>query len=267
MAAIKHARGIMAERLYSTRQVADLLGATPATIDTWIAHGWLPSEHLPEGSVRVSEAGLVRFLRDRGINLEEIMARVSVSETPQPAPHAGETATEPEHGAPQADSSPEARPDETGRGTPASGQTAEAVLHAILQDAARRGASDVYLEPQADGLALRMRIGGRLFEKANFKARLPESLRQELMACARSVARLGAGDPERGQQAARPLQLDGQTLDLLVSTSPGAHGETVAIHLSRPQAARDPLAELGLSPEQLARVRQLLAELVRTLRR
>ena len=70
----------MAERLYSTQQVATLLGATPQTVCGWIQAGWLPGERLPGGDVRVSETGLVRFLRGRGVDLRAVLAAATAAE-------------------------------------------------------------------------------------------------------------------------------------------------------------------------------------------
>jgi len=64
----------MQERLFTTRQVADLLGVTPREVDQWLRRGWLTHSSLPDGSERISEQGLVQFLKDRGIDIGELMA-------------------------------------------------------------------------------------------------------------------------------------------------------------------------------------------------
>jgi len=195
--------------------VGDLLGVTPATIDGWIRRGWLVAEELPQGETRVSEKHLVRFLCDRGVDLKEVMDRVARAEgadrphrqgdaaaspaaepspdaaRPLPAapPPADESATAcpPAGGAGQAGRAasaatpPAAEPAIAACGDPLD-QMAARALDAILRDARDRGASEVYLEPQADGLALRLRLGGQLYEKPNFKQRLPEELRVRLLA-------------------------------------------------------------------------------------
>jgi len=63
------------QRLFSTYQVADLLGATPGTVMQWMQKGWLPYQRMPDGPVRISEGDLVTFLRGRGINMEELLER------------------------------------------------------------------------------------------------------------------------------------------------------------------------------------------------
>ncbi|MFP4105897.1 MAG: hypothetical protein ACLFVU_07365, partial [Phycisphaerae bacterium] len=74
----------MPDRLFTTYQVADLLGATPAAVEQWIQKGWLAAKRLPGGVLRISEGGLVRFLQDRGIDLGDLFAKV-VAREPQRA--------------------------------------------------------------------------------------------------------------------------------------------------------------------------------------
>lgn len=70
----------MPERLFTAYQVANLLGVTPTEVAQWIQKGWLPFHRLPEGPVRIRERALVQFLRDRGIDLEGILAKAVVRE-------------------------------------------------------------------------------------------------------------------------------------------------------------------------------------------
>ena len=71
----------MPDRLFTTYQVADLLGATPGAVVEWIQKGWLPVQRLPDGPLRISEKGLVFFLKQRGVNIEKIMAKVVLRES------------------------------------------------------------------------------------------------------------------------------------------------------------------------------------------
>jgi type II secretory ATPase GspE/PulE/Tfp pilus assembly ATPase PilB-like protein len=67
----------VAERFYSTYQVAELLGTTPAAVREWIDRGRLPGQQFEDGSVRVAEPILVEFLHDRGIEIESALTRTS----------------------------------------------------------------------------------------------------------------------------------------------------------------------------------------------
>lgn len=70
----------MSERLFTTYQVADLLGATPGAVMEWIRKGWMPIQQVGDGTTRISERGLVKFLRQQGIDIEKILARVAARE-------------------------------------------------------------------------------------------------------------------------------------------------------------------------------------------
>lgn len=62
------------ERLFTAYQVADILGRTRGEVQAWIEDGKLASQRLDDGTVRISEKQLVRFLRAQGIDMEAIMA-------------------------------------------------------------------------------------------------------------------------------------------------------------------------------------------------
>ena len=70
----------MAERLFNTYQIANLLGVTPGTVVDWMRKGTLPFKRLPDGPIRIPESGLVRFLKGQGIDIEEIMAKAVLRE-------------------------------------------------------------------------------------------------------------------------------------------------------------------------------------------
>lgn len=74
----------MSQRTFTTYQIAELLGQTPGTVVEWIQKGWLPVRRMPDGAIRISEQSLVGFLRDRGVDLAEIMAGARVEPAPEP---------------------------------------------------------------------------------------------------------------------------------------------------------------------------------------
>ena len=67
----------MSKRVFTTYQLADLLGATPGTVVEWMQKGWLPYERAADGPVHITEEGLMRFLHDQGVNTEQVMAAAS----------------------------------------------------------------------------------------------------------------------------------------------------------------------------------------------
>ena len=82
------------ERLFSTYQVAELLGVTTPAVMNWMRQGLLTYQQLPQGAVRVSERQLVSFLRGQGVDLDALMAKVALSEhAEQPQAHEDQTST------------------------------------------------------------------------------------------------------------------------------------------------------------------------------
>ncbi|MCK4624916.1 MAG: Flp pilus assembly complex ATPase component TadA, partial [Phycisphaerae bacterium] len=76
----------MLERLFNTHQIADLLGTNEAAVNDWIKRGWLPVRDSPGQQVRISEKGLVQFLKNRGIDLEAIITNVAPDDPQEPLP-------------------------------------------------------------------------------------------------------------------------------------------------------------------------------------
>ncbi len=62
----------MAERIFTTYQVANLLGATPGAVVEWMQKDWLEYQNLPNGGARIPESSLVKFLSQRGVDIGEI---------------------------------------------------------------------------------------------------------------------------------------------------------------------------------------------------
>ena len=193
----------MAERLYNTQQVAQLLGTSPREIGDWIRQGRLQAERMPGGNVCVGESSLVRFLKAQGVDLEEVMARVALAEAKSP----------------QAEADP-----------PPDGDVG-AIADAILGDAVQRHATAIYLESQADGLALRLRIAGRLYEKANFHRRLPPALATDLLARFEQIAGVDAGGPREPHEGAFSRRLGGRDIEFHVSACTTPHGRNLVICL------------------------------------
>jgi type IV pilus assembly protein PilB len=73
------------EALYSICQVADLLGVPPLEVVQWLEKGWLPCRRRADEPIRISQSQLVVFLRNRGIDLEAIMAKAVLNEARQAA--------------------------------------------------------------------------------------------------------------------------------------------------------------------------------------
>ncbi len=86
----------MQERLFTTDQVADLLGTTIREVRQWIDKGWLTRQSGPDGVDRVSERGLIQFLKGRGIDIMQLMVSTAVDNGFRTDPPRTPTETEPD---------------------------------------------------------------------------------------------------------------------------------------------------------------------------
>jgi excisionase family DNA binding protein len=97
--------GRMAERLFSMYQVANLLGVTSSEVAMWIQKGWIITHRLGDGQIRIAERELVQFLRQKGIDLGAILARMSPADAPD-KPSAPATSSTPRPAMPPASREP-----------------------------------------------------------------------------------------------------------------------------------------------------------------
>jgi type IV pilus assembly protein PilB len=117
------------------------------------------------------------------------------------------------------------------------------LVHHLLADAAARRASDLHLESDADGLRVRLRVDGLLREAA----RVPRSLAAPVRSRLKILANLDIAERRLPQDGRCRVKLDGQVMDLRVSTMPTLDGETLVLRLLPQGAERIGFDELGLS--------------------
>jgi type IV pilus assembly protein PilB len=118
------------------------------------------------------------------------------------------------------------------------------LVTSLLDDAVTSRASDIHVEPHESGVKVRLRVDGVLREAME----LPRSLGRQVTSRMKIMASMDIAErrlPQDGRAAAR---VNGQPVDLRVSTMPTLYGETVVIRVLPRGADLVSLAELGLSP-------------------
>ncbi len=128
---------------------------------------------------------------------------------------------------------------------------AEQLAEAILADAVANDASFIHLEPEPDGLTLRLRVGGGLIHKPAFKRGLPEPLHEALLQWFLRAA--GAEDAARGRFA---RTIDGREIDFALSRYRSVCGTKVVLAVN----SRRPTETLGtlLDAPRRAALKQML---------
>lgn len=128
------------------------------------------------------------------------------------------------------------------------------ILNYLLVLGAKKGASDIHIEPQQEELAIKMRIDGMFYKAKPFS----RSLLQPLTDRINSVFELDPqkiGIPQKGRAAVKLLDRD---YDLLVLTLPTRTGTAITIKLIDRRYFLKNFTALGLTPpDQLFLVRAL----------
>lgn len=129
------------------------------------------------------------------------------------------------------------------------------LVDAMISEGVRQGASDIHAEPEEGATVVRYRVDGVLREVM----RLPGSAGASLVRRAKVFARLDVTDPLHPQDGRASIKVDGEIVDLRVSTVPIARrGEKVVIRILDKANLRSTIGDLGLSEHECALFTRLL---------
>ena len=128
------------------------------------------------------------------------------------------------------------------------------IVQSLLANAALRRASDVHIEPMARQLVVRYRIDGRLLEVAEH----PNAMAAPIASRIKVMAGLDIAETRLPQDGRLRLTARGRDVDVRVSTSPTAYGESIVLRLlGRTDLPLD-LEQLGLPAKALAALHRTL---------
>ena len=127
---------------------------------------------------------------------------------------------------------------------------ARALVDKIVDDGVQRRASDIHLEPTADGLEIRLRIDGLLETLERVDANVGRSMVTRLMVMAHLLTyRLDV--PQEGR-ATVDVPSNPKPLDLRLSIMPTTHGLRAAVRMPAELVQPRTLGELGLPQSVIA---------------
>ena len=124
----------------------------------------------------------------------------------------------------------------------------------ITAEAITSRASDIHIEPEEGGLAVRYRIDGVLREIM----KLPRAAAGPLVSRIKIMSGLDIADRLRPQDGRARVSINGARVDLRVSTLPASQGEKVVIRILDNRSSIISLEAMGLSPDEIERIRSLL---------
>jgi type IV pilus assembly protein PilB len=126
----------------------------------------------------------------------------------------------------------------------------DAIIQYILQLAARKGASDVHIEPTEEAVSVKYRIDGFFFRVDPIPKKFQKALTQKLF----EAFRLDPAKESRPQTSRSSGRLADTDFDLVAQTLPTAHGVSATIKLINRATFIKDFGALGLELEDRVRL-------------
>jgi type IV pilus assembly protein PilB len=123
------------------------------------------------------------------------------------------------------------------------------LVHAVIADAVRRGASDIHFEPRASDMRVRFRVDGVVFDSTT----VPRHLVSGLVSRIKIMAELDIAEKRAPQDGRIGLSVDGHYVDLRVATLPVVRGESVVMRILDSRQVVMDLDRLGMGDNERVR--------------
>src|SRR6059036_3644378 len=124
----------------------------------------------------------------------------------------------------------------------------------IISEAILARSSDIHIEPEEGGVAVRYRIDGVLRQVM----KIPRQAGLPLISRIKIMSSLDIADRLRPQDGRARVAVNGQPIDLRVSTLPAALGEKIVIRILDSRATVKSLDSLGLNSNETEGIKRLL---------
>ena len=128
------------------------------------------------------------------------------------------------------------------------------LVHSIIADAVRRGASDIHYEPRAADMRVRYRVDGVVIDTTT----VPRQLVAGLVSRVKIMANLDIAEKRVPQDGRIGLSVDGRHIDLRVATLPVVRGESVVMRILDKDKVVMDLDVLGMEPHDRERLEAAL---------
>jgi general secretion pathway protein E len=128
------------------------------------------------------------------------------------------------------------------------------LVNLMLFDAAKRRASDVHVQPLEEGLVVRLRIDGVLFDHLH----PGKHLHDEIVSRIKVMGGMDIAEKRLPQDGRTTVRVGQRLIDVRISTIPTAHGERVVLRLLDKGARLYDLTELGMADDVLQRFEELV---------
>ncbi len=119
------------------------------------------------------------------------------------------------------------------------------LVNTIFQEAVKKNASDIHIEPYEDRVRVRFRIDGGLVESMS----TTKLTHQAIVTRIKIIGRMDIAEKRRPQDGRIETTIIGKNIDLRISILPTVHGEKIVIRLLDRDALNNSDTNLYLSPK------------------
>jgi general secretion pathway protein E len=128
------------------------------------------------------------------------------------------------------------------------------LVHAMLLQAVKQRASDIHIEPGEQGVRVRFRIDGVLYDRVMLRPAVREAVASRI----KVMSRMDIAERRLPQDGGVTIRIGQRHIDLRVATLPSQHGERVVMRLLDKTTGLLSLDGLGLSRDDQARAQRML---------
>ncbi len=129
-------------------------------------------------------------------------------------------------------------------------------VNQIIAEADRQGATDIHIEPQETELRIRYRIDGML-HKVDVPPQL-NRLKNAIISRIKVMANLDIAEKRLPMDGRIGIRIQGQDIDIRVSTMPAAYGESISLRLLAKSGSFVKMADLGFNERDFAVVDKII---------
>jgi general secretion pathway protein E len=128
------------------------------------------------------------------------------------------------------------------------------LVHAGLLQAIKQRASDIHLEPGENGLRVRFRVDGVLYDRAMLRREVQDGVTSRI----KVMAKMDIAERRLPQDGGVTIRVGDRRIDLRIATLPSQHGERVVMRLLDKTTGLLKLGSLGFAAQDLERVNRIL---------
>lgn len=128
------------------------------------------------------------------------------------------------------------------------------IANEIIMEAVTKDASDIHFDPSKDGLKVRIRIDGELYDYAS----IPGQFKRNMISRIKMIAAMNIMETRLPQDGAIKREINGRILDLRVSSLPTNNGEKIVIRILDYSKSLEGLENLGFGEEALEKIRKMI---------